>query len=56
VLQDTDNLGLTLPEERDRILNLRINPIQDRLEKGPKGELKIYYDLLIPSLENGTQE
>jgi len=56
VLQDTDNLGLALPEERDRILNLRINPIQDRVETGPKGELKIYYDLLIPSLENGAQE
>jgi hypothetical protein len=56
VLKDTDNLGLALPEERDRILNLRMNPIQHRMETGPKGDLRIYYDLLIPSLENGQPE
>lgn len=56
VLKDTDNLGLALPEERDRILNLRMNPIQHRMETGPKGDLRIYYDLLIPSLENGQSE
>jgi hypothetical protein len=54
ILHDTDQLNLAEPLERDKILNLRINPVQNRLESGPKGELDIYYDLLIPSLENET--
>lgn len=34
--------------DRDRIFDLRNNPIQHTIEQGPKGEIDIDYQLLIP--------
>lgn len=45
----TDLEGLENAEENERnsILSLRENPIQTRIEKGPKMDLEIHYDLLL---------
>lgn len=47
VIKDVVNLPNATTEERDRILDLRNNPNQFAVEKGPKGELDIIYDTKI---------
>jgi hypothetical protein len=47
VIKDVVNLPNATVEERERILNLRHNPNQFAVEKGPKGELDIIYDTKI---------
>lgn len=49
-MQDIENLDLATPLEREKIISLRENPKQQILEKGPKGEYLVTYDLLIPNL------
>ena len=49
-LRDTDTLQLADQDERDEIFDLRMTPKQNRVEKGPKGELIIEYDLYIEDL------
>ncbi len=44
IIKDLINLPNAIPEERERILDLRQNPVQNTIEKGPKGELAIYYE------------
>jgi hypothetical protein len=47
IIEDVVNLPNATSEERDRILDLRHNPNQVAVEKGPKGELDIIYDTKI---------
>jgi hypothetical protein len=44
LIEDLKNLPHAMPDERDRIMDLRANPIQKAIEKGPKGEMVILYD------------
>lgn len=44
IIKDVENLPGANQEERERIFDLRLNPIQEALEKGPKGEMDIYYN------------
>lgn len=45
IVKDLINLPDANPEERERILDLRGNPVQYAVEKGPKGEIAISYEL-----------
>jgi hypothetical protein len=47
IIADVINLPNATVEERARILDLRHNPNQNAVEKGPKGELEIIYDTKI---------
>jgi hypothetical protein len=47
IIEDVHNLPNATQEERSRILDLRNNPSQFAVEKGPKGELEIIYDTKI---------
>jgi hypothetical protein len=38
------------PIEREKILSLRETPRQRRVEEGPKGELTIEYEMIIPNI------
>lgn len=38
------------PEDRERILNLRNNPVQVTAEHGPKGDISINYNLIISNV------
>ncbi|MBO9699132.1 MAG: hypothetical protein J7604_02925 [Sporocytophaga sp.] len=38
------------PEDRERILNLRNNPVQITSEQGPKGDISINYNLIISNV------
>ncbi len=49
-LRDTDTLNSADSDERAEIFDLRTTPKQNRVEKGPKGELIIEYDLYIEDL------
>jgi len=43
IIKDIVNLPGANEEERERIFDLRENPIQEAIEKGPKGEMDIIY-------------
>ena len=45
IINDLDNLPNADPHERERIFDLRRNPTQQTMEKGPKGELEIVYEI-----------
>lgn len=45
IIKDLANLPLALPKEREIILELREKQELSRIEKGPKGEMEIFYDL-----------
>lgn len=47
IIRDIDQLPNAWPEERSRILDLRMNPEQRVIEIGPKGELEIIYETKI---------
>jgi hypothetical protein len=47
VLNDILTLKNAIPEEKKDIFNLRKNPVQKRLENGPKGTIEVEYDLVI---------
>ena len=47
IIADVINLPNATVEERERIMDLRNNPNQNAVEKGPKGELEIIYDTKI---------
>ncbi|WP_254562536.1 hypothetical protein [Dyadobacter diqingensis] len=43
IIKDIHNLPSAHEEERERIFDLRLNPVQEAIEKGPKGEMDIIY-------------
>jgi hypothetical protein len=43
IIKDIHNLPGAHEEERERIFDLRQNPVQEAIEKGPKGEMDIIY-------------
>jgi hypothetical protein len=43
IIKDIHNLPSAHEEERERIFDLRLNPVQEAIEKGPKGEMEIIY-------------
>ena len=45
------DLENAIENEKDAIIDLRENPMQERTEVGPRGETKIIYDLKIHSFE-----
>lgn len=47
---DVDVLAHAEEKERENILELRKNPNQLKIEKGPKGEFEVQYQLEIPKL------
>jgi hypothetical protein len=47
VLNDILTLKNAIPEEKEDIFNLRENPVQRRIENGPKGIIEVEYDLVI---------
>lgn len=47
LIKDPINLPLALPGERELIFELRQNRLLTRLESGPKGDMKILYDLCL---------
>lgn len=47
---DVDVLAHADEKERENILELRKNPNQLKIEKGPKGEFEVQYQLEIPKL------
>lgn len=47
VLNDILTLKNAIPEEKKDIFNLRENPVQKRVESGPKGTIEVEYDLVI---------
>lgn len=49
-LKDVDDLSLATDLEREKILSLRQNSHQFVMEKGPKGEFEVEYNLEIPNL------
>lgn len=49
-LSDTDDLSKASDKERKEIMSLRKDPKQELVEKGPKGELIVSYDLYIEDL------
>ncbi len=48
-LKDINDISLATPLEQEKILSLRDQPYQTVLEKGPKGEYFVTYDLIIPN-------
>lgn len=48
---DVDTLSHAEDKERDNIIELRKNPNQSKIEKGPKGEFEVIYQLEIPKLK-----
>jgi hypothetical protein len=48
-IYDVDVLEHAEENERQAIFDLRLNPNQVRLEKGPKGEFEVNYNLEIPN-------
>jgi len=48
-LKDINDISLATPLEHEKILSLRNKPYQTVLEKGPKGEYFVTYDLVIPN-------
>ncbi len=51
IIKDIVNLPTANPAERDAILKLREKPVQETVEMGPKGELKLFYDIRINSTQ-----
>ncbi|SKA23192.1 hypothetical protein SAMN04488128_1021787 [Chitinophaga eiseniae] len=49
ILNDPLELKSAHPEDRERMMSLRNNPVQTIVEKGPKGEMQVDYDLRIMS-------
>ena len=47
LIKDLDELPFANAEERERINDLRLNPLQHTLETGPKGEMNIFYETKI---------
>ncbi|GGB78469.1 hypothetical protein [Dyadobacter sediminis] len=45
IVNDLKQLPFANAEEKERILDLRENPVQFALEKGPKGEIALHYEL-----------
>lgn len=48
-MEDINDLSLATDLEREKILSLRATPHQQVLERGPKGEYPVIYDLVIPN-------
>lgn len=50
IIKDIEKLDSADPQQRNKIISLRNNPIQKRIEIGPKGEIEVEYDLLIKNI------
>jgi len=48
-MKDINDLSLASSSEREKILSLRAQPYQEVIERGPKGEYPVQYDLKIPN-------
>ncbi len=48
---NAETLETAEPFDRERIFDLRYNPTQRTIETGPKGEMEIDYQLVIPSYD-----
>lgn len=55
VIKDAQALPFADPKERELIYDLRENPIQTKVEVGPKGSYEVNYSLLIPNLHTANQ-
>ncbi|POY35219.1 hypothetical protein C3K47_16715 [Solitalea longa] len=57
ILADCDTLVNADASERELIYDLRATPIQKRVERGPKGQFELNYDILIRRLDyNGVDK
>ena len=48
---DAESLQTSLPYDKERMFGLREQPVQTRMETGPKGEMEIAYELLVPAFK-----
>ncbi|MEJ7736487.1 MAG: hypothetical protein WKF97_03585 [Chitinophagaceae bacterium] len=55
LIKDLANLPIATPPERKLIMELRNNPTCSRLEKGPKGDMEIAYNLLNFNMNYGER-
>lgn len=55
ILEDPLTMLNAHPEEREKMIHLRNNPVQTVLEKGPRGEMMLDYDLRIMQRTPQTQ-
>ncbi len=46
-IEDVEDLSRATPENQAFILESEVNPLQCRMEKGPKGEIMVDYDLSL---------
>jgi len=51
MINDTDSINLANSLDKQIIFELRKNPRKDSLEKGPKGQLNLKYNLIISTIE-----
>jgi len=51
IVEDPENIQLANALDKEKIFDLRKNPVKDSLEKGPKGDFRLSYDLIIPALD-----
>lgn len=49
IIEDPIQLSSAREEEKERIFDFRRNPVQVSVEKGPRGEIEVDYDLYIPA-------
>ena len=50
------NLDHADPKEKLLIADLRENPVQSKIEVGPKGSYEVHYNLKIPARATSTPE
>jgi len=50
LIDDPEEVSHAAPEDRERILSLRINPIQSYYETGPKGKILVEYNMVVDGL------
>ncbi|SFC31592.1 hypothetical protein SAMN05421747_10882 [Parapedobacter composti] len=50
VMEDTEDISRATQDNQAFIIDFMKNPIQTRIEKGPKGEVRVYYDLSMGTL------
>jgi len=51
IVEDPEGLHHANELDKQKIFDLRKNPVKDALETGPKGEFMLSYDLVIPTLD-----
>lgn len=48
IIEDPLQLPYAEENERETIMSFRQNPVQDIIEKGPRGKIEVHYNLCIP--------